>query len=276
MSSTTWDDDVPLPSDVSGALRSCAARLGPFADRVRWFDTVGSTNDLAGRAASAGAPHGTTIAADTQTSGRGRLGRSWFSPPGGGLYVSVVLRPADLGRAAAASGAMVTLTTGVALAEGIERATGLLPEIKWPNDLVIGSRKLCGVLAEASTAGGEVQFVIVGFGINLQPSAYPPDIAGRATSIEAELSRPVDRGLLLAECLASLAWRFAELKAGGFFAILDRWRGLAPSAQGRRVEVMVEGEWRPAVTAGVDTDGALLADVGGRVQRVVAGEIRWQ
>lgn len=269
-----------LPDGFVEALAHRAARLGGFASRVVWYDSVSSTNDLAEWAAAAGAAHGTVVSAECQESGRGRMGRTWFSPPGAGLYVSVVLRPGemsgdwDVGSVSLAS--RITLTAGVALAEGLRASTGVPAEIRWPNDLVVGPRKVCGILAEAAAAGGTFQHVILGYGINVLSAAYPPDIAHRATSIEAEVGRAVDRAAVYAESLACLAERLRQLRAGGFDPILDLWRTLSPSSIGARVEVMSPGGWAEAVTAGVDRDGALLVRSGGTIRRVIAGEIRWQ
>jgi BirA family biotin operon repressor/biotin-[acetyl-CoA-carboxylase] ligase len=283
-----------LPPEFSDALARRAHRLSGVASRIAWYDTLTSTNDVADRAAAAGAAHGTVVAADFQAKGRGRMGRSWFSPPGAGLYVSVVIRPRDLGdvfRAAPGdnisgrtSGAgsvslasSVTLTAGVAIAEALRASTGIDAAIKWPNDVVIDRRKLCGILAEGAAVGGELQHVVLGYGINVLSAAYPPEIADRATSIEGELGRPVDRAAVFAESLASLAERLRELSAGGFGAILDRWRALSPSSVGHRVEVVSRAGWLEATTAGVDDDGALLVTDGpGQApRRVIAGEVRW-
>jgi BirA family transcriptional regulator, biotin operon repressor / biotin---[acetyl-CoA-carboxylase] ligase len=269
-----------LPPDFAEALARRADRLGALASRVVWYESVPSTNDLADRAAAAGAEHGTVVAAECQERGRGRMGRTWYSPPGAGLYVSVVLRPYDVfggtGTGSLAGASWITLTAGVALAEALRAATGLPAAIKWPNDLVVGRRKLCGVLAEAATTGGELRHVILGYGVNVRAAAYPPEIAERATSIEAEIGRAVDRAAVFAESLACLAERLRQLGTGGFDAILDLWRTLSPSSVGARVEVASPGGWIEAVTAGVDQDGALLVRSGGAVRRVIAGEIRWQ
>jgi BirA family transcriptional regulator, biotin operon repressor / biotin---[acetyl-CoA-carboxylase] ligase len=268
-----------LPPDFRDAVASRAVRLSGFAARVDWYDAVASTNDVADSAAVAGAPHGTVVAAEFQELGRGRMGRTWFSPPGAGLYVSVVLRPAGIGRDAwrgsVSAASSITLTAGVAIADALRAATGLETAIKWPNDLVVGQRKVCGILAEGAAGSAGLQHVVLGYGINVLPAAYPPDIADRATSIEAELGRPVDRAAVFAESLASLAERFRELWAGGFQAILDRWRVLSPSCTGQRVEVASGDGWTEAVTAGLDGDGALLMAVGGVARRVIAGEVRW-
>ena len=286
---------APIPSDIANALEARRARLGSFASRVVYFETVGSTNDVADRLAADGAPHGTVVVADAQDRGRGRMGRTWFSPPGAGLYVSVVLRPEVLEnpfalRRTVTLASSVSLTAGVAIAEAVRAATGLPAGIKWPNDLVVERRKLCGILAEAcSSAGHVLQHVILGYGINVRPAAYPPDIADRATSLETELGRPVDRAEVLAESLACLAEWLPSARApderrtqeddeggDGFARMLARWRELSPSSVGARVEVLQAGGTALAgKTAGLDTDGALLVSVGGEVRRVIAGEVRW-
>jgi BirA family biotin operon repressor/biotin-[acetyl-CoA-carboxylase] ligase len=204
-----------------------------------------------------------------QTAGRGRLGRAWFSPPGAGLYVSVVLRETG-----SEVPPLVSLAAGVALAEAVRACTRLPVDIKWPNDLVVGQRKLAGILAEAS-GGPTIEYVVLGFGINLRSAAYPPDIADRATSIETELGRGVDRGVLLAECLASLlAWNDA-IRAGKGASVLERWRALSPSCRGNRVEWTTATGIASGITDGIDGDGALLVRTGDRVERVLAGEVRF-
>ena len=266
-----------LPQEFAAALAARADRLLGFGAPVAWYDSVSSTNDLADRAAEAGAPHGTVIAADRQAAGRGRMGRSWHSPPGTGLYVSVVLRPAEMGTAdsGVSAASWVTLTAGVACAEALRNATGLPAAIKWPNDLVVGPRKVCGILAEAASSSGRLRHVVLGYGVNVSAASYPPEIADRATSIEAELGRFVDRADVFAESLACLAERLRQASHGGFDAILDAWRALSPSSAGARVEVLAPSGWTPGTTAGVDREGALLVSVDGTLRRVVAGEVRW-
>lgn len=263
-------DELALP------LAAAGARLGAFRDKVRWIPTIDSTNDRALALAAAGAPEGTTVVAEQQTAGRGRRGRTWFSPPGAGLYVSIVLRPAGSDTLPPAV-TLLTLTAGVALAEGIQAATGLPLQIKWPNDLVLERRKLAGILAEAvSGPASGLQAVVLGFGINIRAAAYPPEIAHRATSLEAELGRPVDRGLVLAEALSSLASRYEDLREGRFDAILSAWRALAPSSRGATVEWITPAGARQGRTEGIDDSGALLVRTGGDVERIVAGELTWK
>jgi BirA family biotin operon repressor/biotin-[acetyl-CoA-carboxylase] ligase len=266
---------VPAPPDLVAALDARRARLGGFAAFLQYFESVGSTNDVAARLAAAGAPHGAVVVAEAQERGRGRMGRDWFSPRGAGLYVSVVIRPpaaADVLTLASS----VTLAAGVALADAVREVTGLPVAIKWPNDLVAGGRKICGILAEASAGAGGVEHVVLGFGINLRGASYPPDLANRATSIEEELGRPVVGHDLLAEALTKLSEALSGRAGDAFARMLRRWRELSPSSVGARVEVRAEdGRWEPARTAGLDADGALLVTRAGGVHRVIAGEVRW-
>ncbi|MCU0252145.1 MAG: biotin--[acetyl-CoA-carboxylase] ligase [Vicinamibacterales bacterium] len=271
------------PPDIAEALASSRGRRGGFGAPLLYVPTIGSTSDVAARLAAGGAPEGTTVVAEAQTAGRGRLGRTWFSPQGAGLYVSVVIRPdaprrAGIGRTAGAGPglpAVLTLAAGVALAEAIRETTGLAAEIKWPNDLVFERRKLAGILAEASAQGAELDYVILGVGVNIRPVTYPPDVAQRATSIEAELGRAIDRGVLLAKALENLSACREALRRGEVAGVLERWRRLSPSAVGARVEWRTPGGAVRGRTAGLDADGALLVDRDGRVERVVAGEVIW-
>jgi BirA family transcriptional regulator, biotin operon repressor / biotin---[acetyl-CoA-carboxylase] ligase len=264
-----------LPADWAEALSAAAPRLGSLAGRVLYYQTIGSTNDIASALAaeSTTVPSAAVVVAEMQTSGRGRRGRSWFSPPGSGLYVSVVL---PIGRDHVdgdRSVALVTLAAGVALVEGISAATGLRAELKWPNDLLVGRRKLAGILAEGVINGGRVACVVLGYGVNVAPSSYPQEIADRATSIESELGRPGDRATIFVETLAALASRYADLAHGRFDAILDAWRGHAPSSQGTRITWESANGVTTGVTQGIDATGALIVRVGERTERITAGEV---
>jgi BirA family biotin operon repressor/biotin-[acetyl-CoA-carboxylase] ligase len=257
------------PSDIAEALALAGVRLGPFERRLRWYERVGSTNDIAMAAAELGAPEGLVVAANTQSAGRGRAGRSWSSPAGAGLYVSVLLRPTRQ------TVPLLTIAGGVAITEGIHAATGLDATVKWPNDVNVGSRKLAGILAEAGSAAGRVDHVVLGFGINVRVSAYPADVAVRATSIESELGRPVDRGLVLADCLAALSTRYATLQNGAAAEVIAAWRRRAAAHMGRAVEWDTEGGPRRGVAHDIDAAGALLVRVDDQLVRVVSGEVRW-
>ena len=232
---------------------------------VRRHASLPSTMDAASALAHAGARHGVVIVADEQTAGRGRRGATWQSPAGAGLYFSFVARPDN-----PATMSLVTLAAGVAVREGIQRSTGLIADLKWPNDVIVGKRKLAGILAEGEGIGSPGPSVIIGVGVNLQPAAYPPDVAARATSIEGELGRPIDREQLLADILDALWDRLAALaqKPGD---ILQAWRAASPNANGTRVE----WDGKHGITAGIDDRGALLVTTAAGVERVIAGELHW-
>jgi BirA family biotin operon repressor/biotin-[acetyl-CoA-carboxylase] ligase len=230
---------------------------------------VGSTNDVVAARAARGEAEGLVVVADAQRSGRGRHGRSWHSPAGGGLYVSVLLKPPGQ------FVPLLTLMGGVALCEAVRESTGLAVEIKWPNDLLApgGKRKLAGILVEGSATGSRVDYAVFGFGINVRASAYPAEIRDRATSLEEELGRHVDANSVLTFALAALDRRYDELLEGGGNAILARWLELAPAARGARVEWTTGGVSKIGTTEGIDASGALMVRTGDGLQRIVSGEV---
>jgi BirA family biotin operon repressor/biotin-[acetyl-CoA-carboxylase] ligase len=173
----------------------------------------------------------------------------------------------------------------VAMADAVQDVSGLSPQIKWPNDLVVDAgrdpvtgtwrrKKLAGILTEAAMSGAQVQHVVVGVGINLQPTAYPPDVV--ATSILSETQVLVEPGELFAACRASLARDYATWTGGGAASVLERWRRRAPSITGCPVKWQQDGRELRGVSAGVDDEGALLIrGDAGQLHRVVAGEVEW-
>jgi BirA family biotin operon repressor/biotin-[acetyl-CoA-carboxylase] ligase len=272
-----------LPVEFTQALTAIRPRLGRLGSPVLFFPVVGSTNDVASALASRGGHEGAVVVAEAQTAGRGRRGHGWFSPSAGGLYVSVVLAAARSRASPDRANALVTLAASVALSEAIEAVTGLRPEIKWPNDLEVGRRKLAGILADGivtpaleTASGSTVSQVVLGFGINVRPVPYPAELQNRATSLELEISRPVDRATLFAESLAALAARYDDLLEGRFDAILDAWRERAQIRRGARVSWDTPAGPQSGVTQDVDEWGALLVRRGDRTERIVAGELRWE
>ena len=261
-----------IPDELAAPLAAWQERRPDARLDVRWHASASSTMDLAAALAAENAPHGVVVVAGEQTAGRGRRGTTWVSPPCAGLYFSFVARP----RPGQPRGtvpervSLITLAAGVGVRAGIVAASGLTPDLKWPNDLIVGRRKLAGILAEGLAVGTPGQAVIIGAGINVQQAAYPADVAARATSLEGELGRQIDRGELLASVLAGLWDRLAELdqKPGD---ILQAWRAASPNATGTRVE------WngQHGVTAGIDDTGALLVKTADGIERIIAGELRW-
>ena len=165
--------------------------------------------------------------------------------------------------------------------KGSAQRRGYPSQIKWPNDIVVHSgvprrrRKLAGVLAEGVSTPDGLVHVVLGIGINIRPAAYPPELVDRATSIEAELGRPVDRGAVLVEMLVALSGLVGELTNGAREGLLTRWRALAPSVHGAPLEYDTPAGRVTGTAAGIADDGALLVRVGDRVERVVSGEITW-
>jgi BirA family biotin operon repressor/biotin-[acetyl-CoA-carboxylase] ligase len=259
-----------VPRELADAIDRVRPRLGRLASALLFFGSIGSTNDVA----LARAEEGLVVVADEQTAGRGRRGHTWFSPAGSGLYVSVVVAPATSPVDPVKATTLLTLAAGVAIAEGIEEACGLHVDLKWPNDLHVSRRKLGGILAESSGAGSR-DAVVVGYGLNVRSTAFPRELGDRATSLETELARAVDRHHVLAETLSALSRRYTDLLAGRFDAILDAWRRRAPGAAGARVAWTTHATMRSGVTAGIDDLGALLVQVDDRIERIVSGEVIW-
>jgi len=255
-----------VPEDLAAPLAALRERRPDARFDLRWHSSLPSTMDVASTLAHDGAAHGVVVVADEQTAGRGRRGTTWASPGGAGLYFSFIARPGSLD----SSLSLITLAAGVGVRDGVAAATGLAPDLKWPNDLIVDKHKLAGILAEGVAIGSASQAVVIGVGLNLQPAAYPPDVAARATSIEGELGRRFDRGELLPEILIALWDRLAALeqRPGD---ILQAWRAAAPSATGTRVE----WDGKHGTTAGIDDRGALLVKTNAGVERVIAGELRW-
>jgi BirA family transcriptional regulator, biotin operon repressor / biotin---[acetyl-CoA-carboxylase] ligase len=264
---------VTPPPDLAAAVHAAQARTRTMTFDVRWQPSVTSTMDMAADAVQSGGAEGLVFIADEQTAGRGRRGRSWSSPAGAGLYLSIVLRPAADSVVTNRVRSLITLAAGVAVREAIARASGLYCDLKWPNDVVIERRKVAGILAEGFFIGSADQAVVLGVGINVLPAPYPPDVMGRAIALENELGKTVDRAVLFEESLIALATWYGRLRRGDADGILRAWRDAAPSATGARVE-WADGE-RRGVTAGVDDEGALLIATADGLERIVSGELRW-
>lgn len=228
--------------DLSGRVVRELAATTRFGD-LRPMGETDSTNRVVADLARAGAPEGVVVVADHQTAGRGRLGRRWESPPGSGLLVSVLLRPAGL---APQRRHLVTSAVGLAAADACRAVAGFTPALKWPNDLLVGDRKLAGILAE-----GVGDAVVVGLGLNV--SAAPP---GGASAEEAA-GRPVDREALLASMLRGL-----EARCGRWDAVADEYAATCGTV-GRRVRVEDAAGVRAGTAVGIDDGGHLLVDFGG-------------
>ena len=255
------------PSGFDGP-RLAAALAGTWA-RVVFHEVVESTQQVARELAEAGAPEGTVVIADRQTRGRGRLGRDWHSPAGVNLYLTVVLRPA----LAPARVPQLALVAGLAAADAIRDETGLDARLKWPNDVLLGDRKVAGILTEMQGEVDRVRWVLVGIGVNCNQTTFPPPLRETATSLRLAAGRPVDRLRVAARLLGALEARYGRHQSGGLASMRADWESRS-CLQGRTVEVTAGDHVTRGRVQGIDDEGALLlADAAGTVRRVTAGEV---
>ncbi|MCX5865257.1 MAG: biotin--[acetyl-CoA-carboxylase] ligase [Deltaproteobacteria bacterium] len=241
---------------------------------VQFFDCTGSTNDLALALSDTGAPDGTLIVADSQNAGRGRLeGRLWHSPPGTGLYFSLILRP----HLAPADFPKLTLAAGLALCKGLESHAQCQPGLKWPNDLFLHGKKCGGILTETQAVAGAGQTaVVIGIGLNVNTPAetFSGELRAKATSLLAETGTPYDRGPLLATILAELDLVVARLEKGDFPDILAEWRQRDIHAGLQVSWVNTQGRIITGISLGPDEEGFLhIQDAQGQVHSVISGDI---
>jgi BirA family biotin operon repressor/biotin-[acetyl-CoA-carboxylase] ligase len=245
-----------------------------LAREIHWHDEIGSTNDAAHELARAGAPHGTVVVAECQTKGRGRHGRVFFSPPYRNLYNSIVLRP-DLHVGQAPT---VVLAAAVAVADAVAEATGDpdAVQIKWPNDVLLGGRKTCGILMELAAEATRVAYLVLGIGVNLnvERDAFPLEFRDVATSVAAHRGAPVDRAAFARSLYGTLEAVLDLHAQGGFDAVRPRFEAHFQMA-GRPVRVRdMDGPELLGTAQGIDDDGALLVrDPGGETRRVLAGDV---
>jgi BirA family biotin operon repressor/biotin-[acetyl-CoA-carboxylase] ligase len=244
---------------------------GLIGQNVIYLKTVGSTNEHAFGLAARGAPEGTVVLADEQRKGRGRLQRVWQSPPGRNIYTSVVLRPPFK----AAVAPRITLMAGVAVADCLGEYVTEGVSLKWPNDVLIGGRKVCGILTEMKAIGDQVDFVIVGIGlnVNMRREEFDREIRSRATSVLEETGAAASRQDLAVRLYRSLEKWYKTLLEGGFPPVRERWLACA-GIQGKKIRTGPGEDAQHGEVLGVDEDGALLiADDHGRRQRVITGDI---
>lgn len=255
--------DKLVPTEVRAGLAT--ARLGQV---VHYFPQIGSTNDMARQLAQQGADEGTLVVAEEQTEGRGRRGREWLSPPGTGIFASLVLRPKLL----PAQAPILTLTAALAGAEAIRELTDLPAGIKWPNDLLINGRKVAGILTEMSAEIDTIFHVIIGIGINVNTNSFPAELKNMATSLAAEKGQPVSRCRLLQLFLQRLEVWYDSLLVGRE-QVLDRWRELSVTL-GRQVTILSPNFTVQGQALDIDQEGALLLETADKEQvRILSGDV---
>jgi BirA family biotin operon repressor/biotin-[acetyl-CoA-carboxylase] ligase len=268
-------DNRQSSARIGGPLQLQQVRDGLVTTRLgtnlRYFSKIDSTNSYARRLAKQGAGEGEVIIAEAQTRGRGRLGRSWVSPPFVNLYFSVILRP----QLPPVHAPQLTLMAAVALADTIASFIGTPPTIKWPNDILVGDKKLAGVLTESSCDSERIEFVILGIGINLNyPVALMPEvIRERATSIVTLTKNNISRESFVRRLIQDLDRCYGELEEDGFDSLATRWEALF-GLRGKKVRVEMTDHMMVGTAKGIDRDGALiLEDEGGERQRIIAGDV---
>ena len=222
---------------------------------LHYFAETGSTNDDAFRLGVAGAPEGTVIVAESQSAGKGRLQRVWHSPPGTNIYTSVILRPSF----EAAHAPQISIATGLAVAETLNPYCGGRAELKWPNDVLIGGKKVCGILAQMKTAESGIDFVVVGIGINvnLRREQLPDEIREIATSLAIEAGCEISRSEVIIRLYENLSKWYKELLNCGFEPIRRAWLGMSPMV-GKAVQVRFHQDVISGTVSGLHDDGALI------------------
>jgi BirA family biotin operon repressor/biotin-[acetyl-CoA-carboxylase] ligase len=241
----------------------------PWGQTVYWYDSIPSTNAAAKVLAASNAPHGTVLLADSQTAGRGRLGRSFHSPAGSGLYMSVILRP----NCQPTELMHQTCAVGVAVCDAVEEVSGIRPGIKWINDLLLDGKKLGGILTELSMNGSNVDYAVVGIGINCNQATidFPPELQDIACSLSSALSKPIDRARLAAALIFHL-----EIMSRKLFhpqAVMARYRRDCVTI-GKDVMIHRNDTATTGHALNVENDGSLLVRLqDGSIQTVNSGEV---
>lgn len=242
----------------------------PLARIIHRFESLPSTNEEAKRLARAGAAHGEVVIADRQPAGKGRRGRSWLDLGGRNLFLSAILRP----ELPAAKAPRLVAVAAVSVAEALE-SLGLEARLKWPNDVEIQGKKVCGILLELAAKGEAIDFAVVGIGVNLEgrPEAFGEEVAERATTLERELGRRTDREEVLRRILDRLDHWQAFLGSQGFAPVRERYRFLS-STIGARVRMIESDRILEGLALDVDEDGALwVKDDEGREERFLSGDV---
>jgi BirA family biotin operon repressor/biotin-[acetyl-CoA-carboxylase] ligase len=267
-----WNSENPIRKRNQIIIRRIKEKLKAsfLGQTIHRFYQVTSTNELAKDMALLGAKEGTVIIAETQTKGRGRLGREWMSPEGG-IWLSVILRP----KLNAKDAPKLTLIASLAVAQTINQLFNLRAEVKWPNDVLINAKKVCGILTEANTKGDTINFVVVGVGVNanIELGSLPEEVRQNATSLKHELKREINRELFLKTLLEKMEHYYFLLLKGKFNHILMEWKNLC-GILNSYVEVTSLKEKVEGWAVDVDENGALLIKLrNGTLKRVLSGDV---
>lgn len=238
---------------------------------IRVFEETGSTNDIVEKLARDGVKEGVVVLAESQSRGRGRLGRKWASPARKGLWFSVLLRPELRPQAAT----QLTVAAATSLCRAIRAQTDLVPQVKWPNDILIGGRKVAGVLTELNAEPDRVKHLTLGIGldVNLDAGDFPAEVRPLATSLKLAAGRAIPRSELAAGLLRELDADYARIRRGQFAGLADEWESQCVTL-GRRVRLLLGAREVTGRAEALDEDGALLLRTDhGRLERVIGGDV---
>jgi len=261
------DPDVLHADDLQSRL----GKTQVIGRDIRVFEQTTSTNDVVEKLARDKVKEGVVVFAESQTKGRGRLGRAWISPARKGLWFSILLRPNLRPQEAT----QLTVAAATALWRAIHEQTGLQAEIKWPNDILIGGRKVAGILTELRAEPDRVEYVILGIGVdvNLTTAEFPSELRKLATSLRAERGEPISRPRLATAILRELDHDYARVCGGGFTKLADEWEQRC-STIGRRVVIQAGGRRISGRAESLDDDGALLMRTEhGHLERIMGGDV---
>lgn len=238
--------------------------------KIIFKERLDSTNSFAFSLALAGEPEGTCVVAETQDKGKGRLGRVWLSPLGKNIYLSTILRPLIHPSLIYP----ITFVSSLAAADTIETLTGKRTTLKWPNDVVINGKKICGTLLELSTEADMIKFVVVGIGLNVNMAMadFDRELRPKATSLFLETGKSYERAVVCGTLLSNLENYYLHFKENGPEGIRRIWEERAV-IKGKHLEISQMGETYRGTCTGIAQDGAILLDIGGKVKKIIAGDV---
>ncbi len=259
-----------VPDVLSPSLLRRRLRGTPFGKRVYHYFKTASTNSIGLELGHSGEPHGTLIIAEEQSGGRGRSGRTWHSEKTSGIYMSVLLRPAVSPIVAP----VITMVAGLAVRDAVEEETGIAADMRWPNDLLAGGKKFCGILTEMYAEPSQVRFVIVGIGINVNHAAMPAELARIATSLRMAAGKTVSRMQLVVRLLHHLNSYYNQFLSEGAQPILARFAEVSTYARGKRVRITTGTESYVGTTDGLEPNGLLrVRRDDGKNSVVISGDV---
>ncbi len=259
-----------VPDILTADMLSQRLKGSLFAKRIYHFFKVDSTNRVALELGHAGEPEGAVILGEEQTAGRGRAGRGWHSERAAGIYATLLLRP----KLAPVQAPLLTMMAGLSARTAIQAQTGSAVDLKWPNDLLIGGKKVGGILTEMHAEPGQVRFVIVGIGLNVNQEKFPAEIAPAATSLRVASGHAQSRLELLVRLLREFERDYNDFLSEGPASVIERFARASSYAQGKRVRVSNGKDTFTGTTAGVGPEGLLqVKRDGGQVTTVIAGDV---